>query len=68
MCMYYVSGFLKDGNYMKTYNCFLKECVHLREYDSLLKRGQEYPTTIMGLSLVMMLNEYAMHKVSMSGE
>ncbi|XP_070188640.1 platelet binding protein GspB-like [Littorina saxatilis] len=35
-----VLGFLKEGNYMKTYMSFLKECVHLREYQSLLKSGR----------------------------
>ncbi|KAK7107789.1 hypothetical protein V1264_015642 [Littorina saxatilis] len=62
-----VLGFLKEGNYMKTYMSFLKECVHLREYQSLLKSGREYPTTILGLSLVELLDEYGSLKLQARG-
>ena len=51
-----------EEKYANTYRCFLKECAHLAEYDSLLKKGRVYPTTIMGLSLLNMLNEYAVLK------
>ncbi|KAL8595085.1 hypothetical protein ACOMHN_019123 [Nucella lapillus] len=60
------TGFLREGGYSRTYQCFLKECIHLREYESLLKKGQEYPTNIMGLSLLMMLEEYAKLKLTHS--
>ena len=54
---------------MSTYKSFLNECPHLLEYQSLLKRGMEYPTTILGLKLINFLNDswYMKHK-SNSGQ
>jgi hypothetical protein len=53
-----LAGFLKEGNYTKTYNTFLAECEHLQEYQLLLKRGFHYSTSIMGFSLTDMLEEF----------
>ncbi|KAL3882791.1 hypothetical protein ACJMK2_029098 [Sinanodonta woodiana] len=58
-----VLGYLKEQNCLKTYQSFLKESPHLLEYISLLKGGQEYPTTIAGKNLLNMLQEYAALKL-----
>lgn len=63
-CFICHEGYLKEENYMKTYRIFLKECNHLREYEALLRSGAEYPTAIMGLTLLMMLQEYAQLKLN----
>ncbi|KAK3598823.1 hypothetical protein CHS0354_007427 [Potamilus streckersoni] len=58
-----VLGYLKEQKCLKTYQSFLKESPHLLEYISLLKAGQEYPTTIAGKNLMNMLQEYASLKL-----
>ena len=43
---------------MASYKLFLKEMKHLAEYRTLLEGGYEYPTSICGKSLKIMLNDY----------
>ncbi|XP_041350831.1 protein NPAT-like [Gigantopelta aegis] len=54
-----VLGYLKENDYTMTYKYFLKECPHLQEYSLMLKQGRHFPLTIMGVSLVTMVQEYA---------
>ncbi|KAL5011112.1 hypothetical protein ScPMuIL_013417 [Solemya velum] len=58
-----VLGYMKEEGYTTTCRNFLKECSHLSEYIALLKRGLEYPTSINGMSLSQILEEYAKLKI-----
>jgi len=51
-------GYLKEEGCNASYKVFLKEMKHLEEYRLLLQTGYEYPTSICGKSLKMMLNDY----------
>jgi len=49
---------LKEEGCVASYRLFLKEMKHLDEYRALLETGYEYPTSICGKSLKVILNEY----------
>lgn len=56
-----VLGYLKDNAYVKTYNCFLKECNHLQEFYNLVKAGRP-PRQISQLNLIVILEEWGQFK------
>jgi len=51
-------GYLQEEGCTASYRMFLKEMKHLAEYRTFLDAGYEYPTSICGKTLKMMLNEY----------
>jgi len=57
-------GYLRDEGCSKAENYFLKECLHLREYVSLIEKGNSYPTDIQGQNLKDMLNDYGQLKLT----
>ncbi|CAI9740007.1 wall DAN4 isoform X1 [Octopus vulgaris] len=57
-----VLGYLTDLGLAQTTKVFLKECKDLSEYNELKKRGYAYPTDIMGLNLVNMLDNFGFMK------
>ncbi|XP_069127248.1 LOW QUALITY PROTEIN: mucin-5AC-like [Argopecten irradians] len=59
-----VLGYLQSEGYSKTYKNFIKECPHLSEYVSFMKKGQYYPLTINGLALMQILEEYGSLRVA----
>ncbi|XP_033740846.1 flocculation protein FLO11-like [Pecten maximus] len=59
-----VLGYLQSEGYSKTYKNFVKECPHLSEYVSFMKKGQYYPLTINGLALMQILEEYGALRVA----
>ncbi|KAJ8315391.1 hypothetical protein KUTeg_007541 [Tegillarca granosa] len=59
-----VLGYLQTESFSCSYKSFLKECPHLEEYSIYLKRGQSYPLTINGFTLIQMLEEYASLKIT----
>ncbi|XP_060067711.1 mucin-17-like [Ylistrum balloti] len=61
-----VLGYLQAEGYSKTYKNFIKECPHLSEYVSFMKKGQYYPLTINGLALLQILEEYGSLRVAES--
>ena len=58
MCVCVCVGYLKEEGCIASYRLFLKEMKHLAEYRTLLEAGCEYPTSICGKSLKIMLNDY----------
>ena len=59
-------GYLKEENCHETAKVFMRECVHLAEYLSMLHQGREFSTEVAGLSLKMILDEYGNMKLSRS--
>ena len=58
-----MTGYIKSEGYTNTCKAFVKECVHLSEYVTLMKKGREFPLSVAGFTLSMMLDEYARLKL-----
>ncbi|KAK6171250.1 hypothetical protein SNE40_019478 [Patella caerulea] len=58
-----VLGYLQDVGCKMTVKYFIKESKDLVEYSALLKKGLNYPTSINGLTLIAIINEYATYKL-----
>ncbi|XP_050390560.2 protein NPAT [Patella vulgata] len=58
-----VLGYLQDVGCKMTVKYFIKESKDLVEYSALLKKGLNYPTSINGLTLIAIINEYAAYKL-----
>ncbi|KAH9525115.1 hypothetical protein Btru_000353 [Bulinus truncatus] len=59
-----ILGYLKERNFHKSFNTFLRECPDLTEYWQLLRTGKNPATTILGHGLTEILNEFAKHKLN----
>ncbi|XP_045196369.2 uncharacterized protein LOC123551470 [Mercenaria mercenaria] len=58
-----VLGYLKESSYVKTYNCFLKECCHLKEIYNLEKAGRSLKK-VTQFNLVKILEEWGQYRYS----
>ena len=61
--MFYHLGYIQSEGYSLTAKTFEKECIYLAEYVSLKKQGRDFPLSVAGLTLTMMLDDYARLKV-----
>lgn len=54
-----LTGYLIDRGLSKSLKTFIQECPDLGEFYQVMKSGKVPPTTIMGQSLMDILNEFA---------
>ncbi|KAK0053537.1 protein NPAT [Biomphalaria pfeifferi] len=59
-----ILGYLRERNFHKSFNTFLRECPDLTEYWQLLRAGKNPATTILGYGLTEILNEFAKCKLN----